>query len=221
MTDRITIPEFEHAEGTQDWRVLGDGATATFRTTSLAQSARLVAAIAALPGADDHPPDLDIRPIGVTARLVTFVGGYGGLTTADRELARRISAVARDHGAAADPSAVQSLLAIVGSQANAGVLPFWQAVLGYLPRPDSPEEDLVDPSGRWPGIWFEEMRQLRADGGGSIHLAVFVPSEQAEARVAAAVAAGGRIVRDDQAPTWWTLADTAGNECDVATTDGR
>lgn len=23
-------------------------------------------------------------------------------------------------------------------------MPFWQSVLGYIPRPDSPEEDLVD-----------------------------------------------------------------------------
>jgi 4a-hydroxytetrahydrobiopterin dehydratase len=48
-----------------------------------------------------------------------------------------------------------------------------------------------------------------------------VPFEQAEARVAAALAAGGRLVRDDFAPAWWTLADAAGNEADVATTRGR
>jgi 4a-hydroxytetrahydrobiopterin dehydratase len=48
-----------------------------------------------------------------------------------------------------------------------------------------------------------------------------VPIEQAEARVAAALAAGGHIVRDDFAPMWWTLADAAGNEADVATVTGR
>ena len=37
----------------------------------------------------------------------------------------------------------------------------------------------------------------------------------------AALAAGGRLVRDDQAPSWWTLADAAGNEADIATTKGR
>lgn len=44
--------------------------------------------------------------------------------------------------------------------------------------------------------------------------AVWVPHDQAEARVAAALAAGGRVVYDAQAPTWWTLADTDadGNE---------
>jgi hypothetical protein len=29
------------------------------------------------------------------------------------------------------------------------------------------------------------------------------------------------MVRDDFAPAWWTLADPAGNEADVATTSAR
>jgi 4a-hydroxytetrahydrobiopterin dehydratase len=96
-------------------------------------------------------------------------------------------------------------------------MPFWRAVLGYEPRRDSPEEDLVDPRKRGPSFWFEQMDEPRPDGGGAVHVAVWVPPEQAEARVAAALAAGGRLVRDQFAPSWWTLADPAGNEADVAT----
>jgi hypothetical protein len=29
------------------------------------------------------------------------------------------------------------------------------------------------------------------------------------------------LVRDEFAPSWWTLADAAGNEADIATTKGR
>jgi 4a-hydroxytetrahydrobiopterin dehydratase len=65
------------------------------------------------------------------------------------------------------------------------------------------------------------MEQPRSDGGGAIHVAVWVPFEQAEARIKAALAAGGRIVRDDFAPAWWTLADSAGNEADIATVAAR
>jgi 4a-hydroxytetrahydrobiopterin dehydratase len=54
-----------------------------------------------------------------------------------------------------------------------------------------------------------------------IHLDLSVPHEQAEARVAAALAVGGRLVSDEHAPSWWTLADTEGNEVDVATLLGR
>jgi hypothetical protein len=39
-----------------------------------------------------------------------------------------------------------------------------------------------------------------------------VPHDQAEARLAAAIAAGGRLVTDKHAPTWWTLADAEGND---------
>jgi 4a-hydroxytetrahydrobiopterin dehydratase len=55
----------------------------------------------------------------------------------------------------------------------------------------------------------------------AIHVAVWIPKEGAEARVAAALAAGGHMVRDDFAPAWWTLADAAGNEADVATIANR
>ena len=62
------------------------------------------------------------------------------------------------------------------------------------------------------------MNELRTDGGGSIHVAVWVPYDQADDRVAAALAAGGHMVRDEFAPAFWTLADAAGNEADIATT---
>jgi 4a-hydroxytetrahydrobiopterin dehydratase len=67
----------------------------------------------------------------------------------------------------------------------------------------------------------EQMDEPRGDGGGAIHLAIWVPGEHAEARVAAALAAGGRMVRDEFAPSWWTLADAYGNEADIATVGGR
>jgi 4a-hydroxytetrahydrobiopterin dehydratase len=180
-----------------------------------------VQAISELPGVDEHHPDIDVRHEGVTVRLITFTDDYGGMTRRDAELARQISAAARKLGLAADPSAVQSVLVIPGATARAEVMPFWRAVLGYEPRRDSPAEDLVDPRNRGVPFWFEQMKEPRPDGGGAIHVAVWVPYEQAEARIAAALAAGGRMVRDKFAPSWWTLADAAGNEADIATTKGR
>ena len=52
----------------------------------------------------------------------------------------------------------------------------------------------------------------------TFHLVVWVPWDKAESRVAAALAAGGRIVRWNREDNFWTLADPAGNEVDVATT---
>jgi 4a-hydroxytetrahydrobiopterin dehydratase len=48
-----------------------------------------------------------------------------------------------------------------------------------------------------------------------------VPHDQAEQRVAAAIAAGGRLVTDEHAPAWWVLADPEGNQACVATWVGR
>lgn len=221
MTDRLNPQQFHESEGVADWRVLGDGATAYFPTATFAASTRFVQAIGALPDIENHPPDIDVRPDGITVRLLTTSADYYGMSQRDVELARQISALARDQGLAADPSAVQSFLVIPGAPVTSEIMPFWQAILGYEPRPDSPAEDLVDPRNRNPGFWFEGMDQPRPDGGGAIHVAVWVPYEQAEARVAAALAAGGRLVRDTYAPSWWTLADAAGNEADIATTRGR
>lgn len=221
MTERIRPHEFHEFEGVEDWRVLGEGACAYFRTGSLAEGVLFVQAIAGLEGLDARRPDVDLRHDGVTVRIVTLTDDYYGMTQRDVELARRISGIAREQGLEADPSSVQSLLVIPGALSTAEVQPFWRVVLGYEPRADSPDEDLVDPRGRGPAFWFEEMEEPRPDGGGAIHVAVWVPYEQAEERVAATLAAGGRIVRDDFAPAWWTLADAAGNEADIATTMSR
>ncbi len=221
MTDQIRVRQFHESEGVEDWRVLGDGACAFFRTGSFAAGARLVGAIGELASIDDHHPDVDVRHDGVTVRLITISDDYYGMSRRDVELARRISAVAREQGVPADPAAVQSLLVIPGAPVTADVMPFWQAVLGYVRRGDTPGEDLVDPRGRGPAFWFESMDEPRPDGGGAIHVAIWVPYEQAQARIAAALAAGGRMVRDQFAPSWWTLADAAGNEADIATTMNR
>jgi 4a-hydroxytetrahydrobiopterin dehydratase len=220
-TQPVSATEFGELAGSVGWRVLSDGAYAFFRTDSFDASARLVSAIAGLADLESHAPDVDIRQDGVTVRLITITDDSYGMSQRDVELAGRISALARDQGLSADPSVLQALLVVPGAPSGSEVLPFWRAVLGYEPRGDSPDEDLVDPQGRGPAVWIEAMDAPRGDGGGAIHLAVWVPREEAEARVAAALAAGGRIVRDEFAPTWWTLADPAGNEADVATVANR
>jgi 4a-hydroxytetrahydrobiopterin dehydratase len=221
MSDPITARAFHEAEGLENWRVLGEGAVTFFRTGSFAESARLVHAIGEIPGVEHHPPAVDVRTGGVTVRLISVADDYFGMTDRDVDVARQVSDVARELGLTADPSGVQYLLIIPGAPNIGDVMPFWRAVLGYEPRSDSPNEDLVDPQDRGPAFWFESMDEPRPDGGGAIHVAVWVPHDQAEARVAAALAAGGRIVRDDRAPAWWTLADAAGNEADISTVTGR
>ena len=99
------------------------------------------------------------------------------------------------------------------------VKPFWRAVLGYRDRADSPE-DLIDPRGRGASFWFQQMDGPDPERN-RIHIDVWVPPGEAQARITAAIAAGGRLVTDEYAPAWWTLADPEGNLADVATATSR
>ena len=94
---------------------------------------------------------------------------------------------------------------------------FWCAVLGYEMAGDS---DIGDPDDLYPPVYVQQMDVMRT-GRNRIHIDVGVPHDQAEARVAAALAAGGTLVNDAFAPMWWTLADPEGNEVDLATWIGR
>jgi 4a-hydroxytetrahydrobiopterin dehydratase len=88
---------------------VGEGACTYFRTGSFAAGARLVHGINELAGLDDDHPDVDLRSDGLTVRLITISDDYYGLSERDVELARQISAVARELGIPADPSAVQTV----------------------------------------------------------------------------------------------------------------
>lgn len=221
MSEFISPRQFEDSDGTEDWRVLADGACAFFRSASLADGARLARAIGELEGTTSGRPDVDLRAEGVTVRLVTATGDSYGMTTDDVELATRISAAARSLGLDADASVVQSVMPIVIDALDIpAVMPFWQALLDYVRRADSPDEDLVDPRGRGPSLWFQQMEAPRTERN-RMHFACWVPAELAGARVQAAIAAGGTLVTDEFAPDWWVLADPEGNEADVATARGR
>ncbi len=216
MTERIFARQFHATEGIEAWRVLPEGAYAFFRTVSFAASARFVDAIGTLVREGDAP-SVDIRGDGVTVLLRAFKDrGLGPGADGPRPRASDLDTCPRDWGST-DPAAIQSLLIIPGATDRPGIMPFWQAVLAYDRRPDSPDEDLVDPHDRLAPFWIEQMDELRADGAGTMHLVVWVPWDEAESRVAAGLAAGGRLVRHNAEELFWTLADPAGNEVDVAT----
>jgi 4a-hydroxytetrahydrobiopterin dehydratase len=215
MTERISPREFHEAGGVDDWRVVFGGACAHFRTGSFRVGVALINAIGDLADAANHHPDVDLRYPGVSVRLVTHE--VGGLSPRDIELARQISAAAHGLGVTADPSAVQTVQVAIDAADRGRVMPFWRAVLDYKAVGD---EDLDDPHGSGPSFWFQEIDEARP-GRNRFHVDVSVPHDQGEARVEAAVAAGGRLVSDENAPAWWTLADADGNEADVTTWQGR
>jgi 4a-hydroxytetrahydrobiopterin dehydratase len=212
MTDRITMQQFYESDGIEDWRVIfgGDWACTHFRTGSFASGVALVRAIGERAAAVGHDPDIDLRPDGVTVRL--FTHNPGGLTSRDVELARQISAAASELGITADPAAVQHVQVAIDALLIPEVRPFWHAVLGYQ---DVGDDDQHDPHRRGPTFWFQQMDAPRPQRN-RFHIDVYLPYDQVEARIEAALAAGGHLVSDAHAPGWWTLADSEGNEVDLA-----
>lgn len=150
----------------------------------------------------------------------------GDVTATDVALARRITDALGGIGSATvagDAVAPQTLEIAIDASDIARVRPFWQAVTGYVDEPhpaDLPPNALSDPLRRSPTIWFQQMDPPRG-GRNRIHLDVDVPPERVAARMAAALAAGGRLVSDAAAPSFWVLADPEGNEACLCTWQGR
>ena len=212
MSDkRTTAKAFHDAPGVADWRVLFSGAHAYFRVRSFAEAARFVSVIAEVAEAVGHFPDVDVRPEGVTVR--TASGEYGAMSDRDVGLARRVSEEARKLGLESDPSQVQVVGIAVAQDAGSDVAPFWAAALGY--RSLGPGEDVVDRHRRNPSVAFHPLHPPKP-GRGRTHIDVSVPADQAEARVAAALEAGGRLADDSHAPMWWTLASPENHGVDIA-----
>lgn len=210
MVEPITSAQFHEAVPGDTWHRVYGGATACFATGSFDRGVEFVRAIGELADAANHHPDVDLRYPAVTVRLQTHE--IGGLSERDAALAVQIEDAARRLGIESDHARVHTVQLAIDAMDIPGVLPFWQAVLDYQPRGD---EDLVDPRGIGPSVWFQQMDAPRPQRN-HIHIDLALPRDQAEGRIAAALAAGGRIVSDAHAPHWWTLADPEGNEVDVA-----
>lgn len=91
--------------------------------------------------------------------------------------------------------AVQDVQVTIDTLVPPEVRALWRAVLGYREKGD---EDLLDPHSRGPSFWFQEMDAPRPQRN-RIYVDIYVPHDEAEARVAAAIAAGGHLVTDRHA----------------------
>ena len=205
--------EFLSANDVDDWVILHGGPTAVFKVGSLGDAARLAAAVADVPGLEPRTL-LTATSDRLTVKLTREMWGTEARHV---EVARAISAAAREHGAAADRGAAQEVQVAVAAKPDAIDLGFWRAVLGYAPMHD---DNCIDPLGQGSTVWMQDLdpaKPLRH----AMHIDVSVAREEAEARMQAAVAAGGTVVEDSEAPSSWILADRSGNKvCIAAWPDG-
>jgi 4a-hydroxytetrahydrobiopterin dehydratase len=206
--------DFLAAEDLSDWVVLHGGATASFSVSSLGEAARLADAVAQVPGIDGAGVLLTIADEQLTVRLTR---GIFRLEARHVDLARAVSAVARRLGAVADRARAQEVSLAIAARPDSIDVGFWRAVLGYAELDD---DNGVDPLGHGSAVWLQELDEAKPLRH-AMHVDVSVASEHVEARLAAALAAGGRIVDGANAPGHWTLSDRAGNRvCLCAWPDG-
>jgi 4a-hydroxytetrahydrobiopterin dehydratase len=205
------------AESLDDWRLLLRALHARFETGDFARALVFVDRIGAAAEAANHHPDLDLSWGRVGIKL--FSHDVGGVTDRDVRLAGEISAIAAELGVVATPAKVSTIELALDTADHSRIKGFWQALLGYAANP-ALDDEVRDADGRLPTLWFQgtephEVPRQR------FHLDVHVPHDQAEARIQAALAAGGLLVSDAEAPSFWVLADPDGNRACICTWQGR
>jgi 4a-hydroxytetrahydrobiopterin dehydratase len=125
------------------------------------------------------------------------------------ELARAVSGVASARGAVADRASPQEVQLAIAAKPDAVDVGFWRAVLGYAPLGDDAG---TDPLGHGSTFWMQQLDEAKPLRH-AMHVDVSVARDHVEARLAAAIAAGGRVVWESD--EHWTLADPAGNRVDI------
>ncbi|GAA2804406.1 VOC family protein [Kribbella solani] len=191
--------------GSGEWRKLAQDLRMRFVTSSFVAGARFAQAVGEAIG--DRTPELRIG------------SAYVDVSCRDQSTADRISALAVEHGLTAEPTAVAQLEIGLDTADPAEIGPFWAAVL--TGSTDSfTGSDVIDPTGRVANLWFqgttphEPLRQR-------FHLDLWLAPEVVPARIEAAIAAGGKVVYDEEAPMFIVLADPQGNKVCLCTSEGR
>ncbi len=213
-----------------DWRKLGQGLHARYRVADFGTGVRFVAAVGEAGDALSHQPRVTMGDGYVELRLLSddavYRDGEGTehvvdwVTQKDVDLAHRITEIAARQGVAADPASITAIELALDTAHAATIAPVWAALLTGSTEArgrGTIGDDVRDAMGRVPILWFQDTDEHETPRQ-RFHLDVWVPPEVAEQRIAAAVAAGGSVVDDSQAPSYTVIADQDGNKACVCTT---
>ncbi|BEP12610.1 VOC family protein [Acidothermaceae bacterium B102] len=217
MTDStLTRPAASAAVSDLGWRVIVGELRTAVPITSYEEGARLLARLAVIADVEGLVR-VDVRE-GVA---LLALRSPDGLTERVLALAPEISEAVGELGLTTVPDAsggrpVQALEIAIDAMDIPAIKPFWAAVMGY----DEFADDVVDSRGQSAAIWFQQMDEPRTQRN-RIHFDIIVGHDEAAGRIEAAVAAGGHLVSDSAAPSFWILADVEGNEVCVCTWQGR
>jgi 4a-hydroxytetrahydrobiopterin dehydratase len=210
-----TLTKHEANDAVPGWRALASGLHVTVATDDFATALALVDRIGAIAEEQQHHPDLDLRWGRV--HVVTSSHDVGGISDRDVRLATAVNEVLAEMGLEPETTRVAELEIAIDAMDIPAVRPFWAAVLGY---DDGRGQTLVDPESVRPSWWFQQMDEPRPQRN-RVHVDVWVAPEEAGPRIARAIEAGGRMLSDSEAPSFWVLADPEGNEACICTSAQR
>lgn len=222
---RLTRTSAAAAVAGSGWRFVGGALMTAVPVTSMADGgAVLTIVLSAAGSAADGRLRVELRDGAVTLTLQTATVGW--VTQADADLAPVIGEALAAQGFHCVPQvggrAVQVVELAIDAMDIPAIRPFWKAVLGYADEvgDGAPDAPLIDPAWQGPAIWFQQMDAPREQRN-RIHFDVMVGEDEADARVQAAIAAGGRLLSDESARAFWVLADPEGNEICVCSWQDR
>jgi 4a-hydroxytetrahydrobiopterin dehydratase len=199
--------------GLDDWRKLAQSLHARFLTGDFVSGLKFVTAVTDAAEAANHHPDVTLTYPFVDLRLISH--DVGQLSQRDLDLARQISGIAREQGVDAEPKVLAELELALDNADLAAAGPFWAALLTGSAEAVK-GDDVVDPAGRMPLLWFQHT-DAHETPRQRFHIDLWVPHDVADERIGAAVAAGGQVVDDSEAPSFVVLADPEGNRVCVCT----
>jgi 4a-hydroxytetrahydrobiopterin dehydratase len=227
--DMLTDDQIAEADLT-DWRKLGQGLHARYAVGDFGTGVRFVTAVGAAGDALGHHPRVTMGEGYVDLKLLSDNAVYRDdegtahvvewVTQQDVDLARRVSEIAAEQAVVAEPSAITTIELALDTAHTATIAPVWAALLTGSTKArgrGTIGDDVRDATGRVPILWFQDTDEHETPRQ-RFHVDVWVPPEVAAERIEAAVAVGGIVVDDSQAPSYTVIADQDGNKACVCTT---
>lgn len=207
-----------------DWRKLAQGLHARYLVDDFGAGARFVTAVGEAGDALGHHPRVSIGKGYVDLELVTDDAIYRDdegteyvvewVTQQDVDLARRVTELAADHSLNADPASVSEIELGLDTARSATIAPVWAALLTGSRDSQgrgTPGDEIRDATVRVPNLWFGDADDHETPRQ-RFHLEVYVAPETAAQRITAALAAGGTVIDDTNAPSQTVIADHDGNK---------
>nr|WP_221376410.1 VOC family protein [Actinoplanes polyasparticus] len=210
--------------GLTDWRKLAQGLHTRYLVEDFGSGVRFVVAVGEAGDAVGHHPRVSMGKGYVDFELVSDDAVYREddgtervvewVTQQDVDLARRITEIAADHGLDTDPASVSEVELGLDTAQSAAIAPVWAALLTGSAASQgrgTPSDEIREATGRVPNLWFSDAEEHETPRQ-RFHLEVYVAPEVAGQRIADALAAGGTVVDDSNAPSQTVIADQDGNK---------